>query len=301
MAVMLNSTFGFEFNMSSVDTLLKPPKIEPSSRPPLVPGTVRSADGTEIGFLRLGLPFLGSGPSLVIVHGSLATKEGWLPVANLLAQHFTCFVMDRRGRGSSGDHEEYSVEREYEDVEAVVRAAGPDAYLLGHSFGAVCSLGAALRVPVRKLVLYEPPMPTGGPIAGADLEVYRRAIEEGAEEEALELGLLKFAGIAPAQIESLRATRLWPRLTALAAGWTREIEAIEQLGTAMGHYSAIAAPTLLIVGSETRYYPTYSHPIAALLRVSPDIRLTEIQGHGHLANMTAPEVVAERVRQFLQS
>jgi pimeloyl-ACP methyl ester carboxylesterase len=289
---MLNSSVSLNCSMNAA--LDQRNKHEPKPRPEATPGSVRSQDGTKIGYLRLG-----SGPSLVMVHGSLATKEGWLPVANLLAEHFTCFVMDRRGRGSSGDREEYKIEQEYQDVEALLNAAGPDAYLLGHSFGAVCSLGAALRTAPRKLVLYEPPMPTSGPIAGADLEVYRRAIETGEDEAALQLGLLKFAGIPQSQIESLRTTRLWPRLVALAAGWTREIEAIDQLGTAMEHYAAITTPTLLIVGSQTRHYPTYVHPIAALSKFLPDVRLTELEGHGHLGNMTATELVAERVREFL--
>src|SRR5206468_9786295 len=98
-------------------------------------GSVRSADGTQIGFRRLG-----TGPALVIVHGSLSTSQDYLPVAGLLQDSFTCYVVDRRGRGLSGAGADYSIEREYDDIAAVLAGAGPDAFLLGHSFGAIVTL-----------------------------------------------------------------------------------------------------------------------------------------------------------------
>ena len=118
----------------------------------MTPGSVHSKDGTAIGYLRLG-----EGPPLVMVHGSLAVAEAWSAVANLLADSFTCYLMDRRGRGRSGDAPEYSIEREYQDIAAVLRAAGAKPHLIGHSYGAVCALGAALETPIDKLILYEPP------------------------------------------------------------------------------------------------------------------------------------------------
>ena len=115
--------------------------------------TVHSADGTKIGFVRLG-----SGPSLVLVHGGVNTRDAWLPVATVIANQFTCYVMDRRGRGRSGDGPEHSLDRECEDIKAVLDFAGPGAHLLGHSYGAICALEAACRFPVGRLVLYEPPL-----------------------------------------------------------------------------------------------------------------------------------------------
>ena len=74
-------------------------------------GSVRSGDGVSIGFARIG-----NGPALVLVHGSLSDGDDWRKVVSLLAGRFTCYIMDRRGRGRSGDSPEYSIEREYEDV-----------------------------------------------------------------------------------------------------------------------------------------------------------------------------------------
>jgi len=256
--------------------------------------SVRSKDGTTIGFVRLG-----AGPALVFVHGSLATKEGWLPVANLLADRFTCFVMDRRGRGLSGEHPEYAIEKEYEDVEAVLTATGERPNLMGHSYGAVCALGAALRTPVRRMMLYEPPLPIRGPLAGPALAAYRDAIDEGNPERALELGLTQFGGIARPQFEALRATPVWPRLHGLAAGWTREIEAIDLLEQGVDRYASIDTPVLLLRGSDTRHSPSYALAATALMETLPDVRMCELQGHGHLANLTAPELVASRISEFL--
>ena len=180
--------------------------------------SVRSADGTRIGFRRLGC-----GPALVMVHGSVSTHTDWMRVAKLLAGRFTCFVIDRRGRSHSGaGASAYSIEREYEDVVAVLEAAGPGALLAGHSFGAICAMGAAMRHPVPQLVLYEPPLPVGGHIAGEHLAAYASAVAKGDMDTALEIGLSKFTRLSAEAIAALRVSRAWPRLRTLAPSWTRE-------------------------------------------------------------------------------
>jgi len=86
----------------------------------------------------------GGGPPLVLVHGTTADHTRWNPVLPELEKHFTVYAMDRRGRGKSGDNDHYTLEREFEDVVAVVEAAGSDVNLLGHSFGALCAMDAAM-------------------------------------------------------------------------------------------------------------------------------------------------------------
>src|SRR6202041_1825840 len=104
---------------------------------------------------------------------------------------------------------------------------------LGHSFGAVCVLGAALRTPVPRLILYEPPLPVGGPVAGAYLAEYRNAIDDGDFDRALEIGYTRFAAIPASRIPSMRITTDWAQAKELAPTWTREIEEIDKLGPSL--------------------------------------------------------------------
>src|ERR1700731_376958 len=97
--------------------------------------TVKSTDGTSIGFDRVG-----EGPAVIIVDGALSTRGGKADLARLLAQRFTVYSYDRRGRGDSGDTQPYAVDREIEDIDALIDAAGGAAYLYGHSSGAALVL-----------------------------------------------------------------------------------------------------------------------------------------------------------------
>ena len=111
--------------------------------------TVTSEDGTKIAYWRSG-----QGPPVVLVHGTTADHSRWAPVLPEFEEHFSVCAIDRRGRGGSGDSEDYALEREFEDVASVVDSLGEPAFLLGHSYGAVCALEASLLTPnVRKLVL----------------------------------------------------------------------------------------------------------------------------------------------------
>ncbi len=115
---------------------------------------VVSRDGTSIAAWRSG-----EGPPLVLIHGAAADHHRWAPVLPALEERFSVFAIDRRGRGGSGDANDYALEREFEDVVAVVEWAGEGVNVLGHSYGGICALEAAfLTDRIRKLVLYEPPM-----------------------------------------------------------------------------------------------------------------------------------------------
>jgi pimeloyl-ACP methyl ester carboxylesterase len=113
---------------------------------------VGSNDGTTIVFRRSG-----AGPPLVLVHGTTGAHWRFSFLAPVLAERFTVYAVERRGRGESGDAEAYAIEREFEDVAAVVDSLDEPATLFGHSYGATVSLGAALLMQnLRTLILYEP-------------------------------------------------------------------------------------------------------------------------------------------------
>ena len=117
--------------------------------------TVRSADGT-----RIALTSYGDGAPLVVVPGALCDHTAWMSCALPMARGRSVHVIDRRGRGASGDARSYAPDREVDDVLAVLATLGPEPDLLGHSSGAILALQAAERAPVelRRLVLYEPPL-----------------------------------------------------------------------------------------------------------------------------------------------
>src|SRR5579859_6112512 len=114
---------------------------------------VVSTDGTAIAFDRVG-----DGPPVILVVGAFNDRATGAPLATFLAQHFTVFNYDRRGRGASGDTAPYAIEREIEDLDALISEAGGSASVFGYSSGAILALMAADRgLAITKLALYEPP------------------------------------------------------------------------------------------------------------------------------------------------
>jgi pimeloyl-ACP methyl ester carboxylesterase len=241
---------------------------------------------------------------LVFVHGSISTHTDWMRVAKLLAPRYTCYAMDRRGRARSGNgRAPYSLEREYEDIAAVMAEAaqsGPIAALIGHSYGAVCALGAALRHPLPRLVIYEPPLPVGGPVGGEYLEPYKQAIARHDPDAALEIGLTHYSRLPAETIAAMRATKAWPRLCTLAPTWIREIEAMDALDPTVDRYAALRCPVLLLVGSLSPEHPLRDAS-RALAKVLPSARVEVLDGQGHVAMRTAPEQVARLIESFLAS
>jgi pimeloyl-ACP methyl ester carboxylesterase len=222
-----------------------------------------------------------------------------MPVVKLLADGFTCYSMDRRGRAKSGvGVGSYSIEREYEDIGAVLAAAGPGAALAAHSFGATCALGAAMRYPVRRLVLYEPPSTVGGLIAGEHLKAYVRTLEDGDPDKALELGLAWFPHFPPEAITALRTSRGWPRVRAMAKSWIRELEAMDALSADMEPYRKLRCPSMLLVGDQSPEHPMQDSS-RALAKVLPGVRVEPLVGQGHGAMRLVPDKVAYLIRGFL--
>ena len=138
----------------------------------------RSADGTAIAFDRSG-----EGPAIVVVGGALADRSAFASLAARLAPRFTVIAFDRRGRGDSGDTAPYAVEREVEDIAALLDEAGDSAFLFGHSSGAVLALETARTLPgrVSKLALYEPPfvVDDSRPRAPADFVTHLETLRLG--------------------------------------------------------------------------------------------------------------------------
>ncbi|WP_404400512.1 alpha/beta fold hydrolase [Pelagibacterium halotolerans] len=255
---------------------------------------ITSADGTRIAFERSG-----SGPPLVLVHGSTADHTRWANILPDLESRFTVFAMDRRGRGKSGDASDYALEREYEDVSAVIRAAGPDVGVIGHSFGALCTMEAALRVDnLKQLVLYEPAFPVGGsPLYSPDIPDRLKAILETGDRDAMLVAFFKdVVGAPDAQIEALRADPSWPGRIAAAHTALRELADGDYVFEPE-RFQDLAVPTLMLVGENSPKELTA--PARALNDALPDSQIVTLKGQGHVAMTTAPKLFLDAVMGFL--
>lgn len=255
--------------------------------------TVRSADGTQIGVVTVG-----SGRPLVLVHGAWNWSAHWLGVAEELAESHTCWVMDRRARGSSGDGDDYSFDREIEDIAAVLNAAGSDACLLGHSSGGIYALETARNNGVERLVLYEPPLrwaERGDPANLVDR--IRALVDEDRLEEAAELFFSEEGRLEEEGLAFLKTLPAWEPMVALAPICVREWDAILDTHLSVDQYREMSTPTLLLAGSENLDHPSMA--TESLSAVLPDVRTMVLDGHGHMAHRTDPTRVANEVRAFL--
>lgn len=254
---------------------------------------MESRDGTPIGYVRVG-----SGPPLVIVHGAWASGDSYLPFAELLSENFSCFVMDRRGRGNSGDGPEYDLQCELDDIEAVLGVAGQGASLLGHSGGGVYGLEVALLADISRLVLYEPPLRHNlDPDTASFLDRFRDAVENGTNEEATAMFFREMAGMDEDALGAFQSTPAWQERVPRAWTVVREMQAMLDAGLPIERYGAVSVPTLVLVGTETPEEDVRT--MHQLHGVIPHSQLAELRGQGHLAHLTAPEPFASEVARFL--
>jgi pimeloyl-ACP methyl ester carboxylesterase len=254
-------------------------------------GTVTSRDGTVIGFTTVG-----DGPPMVLVHGTTADHIRWDPVVPRLAERYTVHAVDRRGRGLSGDGETYDIVREGEDIAAVVDAVGPDVFVVAHSYGARCSLEAALLTSaVSRMVLYEPPGVTPGHrVSSADMLAALRATDD--REEILTIFYRGALHQTDEQIAAMRGTPVWRARLAAAHTVSRELDVIETFGIVPGRYDAIHVPVRLLLGTESPpYFRSTAEAIAAQLT---DVEIVDLPGQAHMAINEDPELFLDKVFGF---
>jgi pimeloyl-ACP methyl ester carboxylesterase len=257
--------------------------------------TITSKDGTQIAYRRSG-----EGPPLVLVHGTAADHSRWSPVLPALEERFTVYAIDRRGRGGSGDADGYAIEREYEDVAAAVDSLGEPVNLLGHSYGALCALEAALLTPnVRKLVLYDP----GIEVAGQEIyphEVIDRLetlLETGDRAGIVVTTMREVAGLSPEVVEYMRSQPVWQARVAAAHTIPRELRAVKAYRFDPERFRDLGMPTLLLSGGVS---PTALRKAAeAADEALPNSRLVVMPGQGHSAMDTGTDLFTAEVLRFL--
>ena len=255
-----------------------------------------SADGTPIAYERSG-----AGPPLMLIHGTGIDHRQWTGVLPRLRQSFTVYSMDRRGRGESGDAHPYAMQREFDDVAVLVDAVPGPVNLFGHSYGAICSLEAALLTThIRKLALYEPPVYTT--VATVELTYppdllheINALLEAGRAEELL-LMLNELAQTPTHELELLRSLPSWQARVQSARTIPREMIAARDYGFDPARFSDLDMPILLMVGSDSP--PWYTAAVDALHLSLPHNHVATLIGQQHEAMDTAPELFLPEVISF---
>jgi pimeloyl-ACP methyl ester carboxylesterase len=236
--------------------------------------SVRSADGTTIALERSG-----DGPGLVVVTGAFCDRSTPAGLAAALDPSFTVWRYDRRGRGDSGDQPPYAVEREIEDLAAVIAAAGAPALVYGHSSGAALVLeAAAAGLPVTKVAAYEPPYTgDGGPSAAFAAEL--AALVAGGQRGAAAERFILSTGAPADAVAAMRTSAYWPRMEAMAHTLPYDITLCNGGVVPAERLAGIAVPVLALAGGNSPDWAQQSvHEIAA---AAPDGRSQVLGGQDH--------------------
>jgi pimeloyl-ACP methyl ester carboxylesterase len=236
---------------------------------------------------------VGFGPPIVLVHGVAADGATFRLLEQQLADRFTVVTVERRGRCGSRDPAPYSLEAEFEDLAAVVDTLREPAVVFGHSFGANVALGASLRSSkFAKLVLYEPGRK--GDVPPALQRELEGLLERDDRMGAMRLTLREFTRFPEEWLDDLLETPPWQERLAYAHTIARELRAYDEHD--YGDLSRFTVPALLMVGGESPAAElAYAHRLASEL---PSARVSVIPGEGHVAPVTAPQLVAREIAQF---
>lgn len=256
---------------------------------------VISKDGTSIAYDRSG-----RGPALILVDGALCYRRNGpsAEVARLLADQFTVFTYDRRGRGGSGDTAPYAVQREIEDLEALVKEAGGSAALYGVSSGAALILEAARQLPgIPRIVLFEAPfvVDNSRPALSGVWTDIGAAVAAGNRSRAVQL-FLRAVGVPAFVVAIMRLFPVWKRLKAVAhtlpydGALVREFQ--RGLPLPRDHWSALTMPALVLNGSKS---PSWMrNAMQSLASVLPNATHRTLPGQTHIvkAAVHAPVISA---------
>jgi pimeloyl-ACP methyl ester carboxylesterase len=276
-------------------------------------GFVTSKDGTKIGYRQMG-----QGPAILLLHGGMQGSQHFMKLATLLSDEFTVYVPDRRGRGLSGPYgDAYCIQRDVEDVEALVAQTGAQ-WAFGLSSGAIILLKSALTLPgLRKLVIYEPPLALNGLYYPKWVTRFDQEIGEGKIAAAMITGMKDAVGDT-SFFASLPRFLLVPIMNfgfkaradefkgddvpvpELVPTLHYDAQIISETNDALDSFKGISADVLLLGGSKSAAY--LKDVLDHLSKVLPHVRRVEFPGLDHVAaeNDEHPEPIAEEIRRFFR-
>jgi pimeloyl-ACP methyl ester carboxylesterase len=253
---------------------------------------VTSSDGTTIAFERSG-----EGPSIILVSGTL-DRSANAQLAALLSPRFTVFNYYRRGHGDSGDTQPWAIEREVEDLEAVIDEAGGSAFVFGSSGNAIFVLEAAARglaAKIEKLAVWEPSyiVDDSRPPAPADYkERLTELLSEGRRGDMVELLFTQAIGMPTEFVEPMRNTPFWPAMEAVAPTLVYDATIVGDFSLPTERVASVSVPTLVVDGGTT---PWLSHGAQAVAEALPDGRRRTLEGQPHNVD---PGALAPALEEF---
>ncbi|MEV4370862.1 alpha/beta hydrolase [Nonomuraea sp. NPDC049637] len=259
---------------------------------------INSADGTPIAYERAG-----QGPAVILVDGALSFRGSSINggLAEALAPDFTVYTYDRRGRGESGDTGPYAIEREVEDLAALVKEAGGPVRLYGTSSGAALALAAVQNgLPVERLALYEPPFVVDGTRAPVKDDYPRRLaalVAAGRRAEVVRMFMREGVGLPAVVVAMMRFMPAWGRLKAVAHTLPYDTALVfpyqRGLPYPEGAWASVTVPTLVADGGKSPAWMRNS--VAALAKALPAADHRTLDGQTHIVK---PEALAPVLREF---
>lgn len=249
--------------------------------------TVTSADGTAIAVDRAG-----QGPAVVLVGGGPTDHWAVADLAGLLAADFTVYNYDRRGRGASGDTAPWAIEREIEDLDAVIATAGGSAFVYGTSGGAIFAIhAAAAGSAINKLVLWEPPFrvdDSGTPPPADYAARVASLVTSGQRSEALELFFTDAVGMPAEMVGFMKSAPFWAGMESLTTGLMYDAKITGDF-TVPGNASKVKVPTLVVDGGTTSWMTAGANAVAAVIPQATRATL-DGQPHNVAADAIAPVI-----------
>lgn len=262
--------------------------------------TVKSKDGTTIAYEKKG-----SGPALILVDGAMCYRKSGpnAALAEQLAPYFTVYTYDRRGRGESTDTAPYTIEREIEDLEALVNAAGGSVFLYGISSGGALALEAAQRIPgVKKLALYELPFivdDSRPPLPADNVAVFDRLIADSRRGDAV-ARFMKQVEVPSFFVFLMRFMPVWKTLTSIAHTLPYDLSLTwdKQLGKPLpkDRWTQATIPTIVMDGGKSPIW--MRNGMKALSTVLPNAKYRTLDGQTHILKA---EAVTPVLREFFAS
>lgn len=261
--------------------------------------TIISKDQTSIAFDKTG-----QGPAVILIHGALAGRADHTDLAEMLSKHFTVYNYDRRGHGGTQDNKQYNLEREVEDLEAIINAAGGSAYLYGISSGAALAFETAARLgdKVKKLAMYEAPYDEAAGAAEkwktytADIQKLNAA---GKGAEAVEYHM-NYVGVPEKMINDMKASPNWTAMVAMAPTLAYDIAAVGNDRSISAERAANIKATALIMdgGASAQTMPFMRRSAEKLASLIPNAQHRTIEGEAHGVNAKA---IAPVLVQFFKN